>query len=437
MIPESAKSEIIRRREEGATWTAIAKWLESFYGTSIHRTTIQRWYDKDAMERGTALLDSLDDDTSRIKLDKKVQTYRQEALFYKKLYHKSLSQQTKQEVLIDAIHEYAPAFEKIAPVQYSPPSGEIKGSSLQTVVAPLSDTHIGEYVDKEQMLGMNVYSFDIFNRRLSGWTTQLLTLINLRRNAVPIDDLVIPMLGDMISGDIHEELARSNLGNCMEQMIRGANLIAQALMYLAPHFKSIRVPCVVGNHGRMTRKPPMKDKYMDWDFMLYQWVAAFCRDQDNIEFNIPKTYVNMVEVNNNRILIMHGDSISGAGSNVSITKAITSLRGVFQYRKNYEVETGLGYLYDGEPLNFDSAMIGHFHRIDEIDIGTGELHICGCMKGPDEFALQRLHTASKPKQIVTYWHPTYGNIGKEIIYLNRFDETPTLFTDALPEVWVS
>ena len=151
MIPESAKSEIIRRREEGATWTAIVKWLENFYGTSIHRTTIQRWYDKDAMERGTALLDSLDDDTSRIKLDKKVQTYRQEALFYKKLYHKSLSQQTKQEVLIDAIHEYAPAFEKIAPVQYSPPSGEIRGSSLQTVVAPLSDTHIGEYVDKEQM----------------------------------------------------------------------------------------------------------------------------------------------------------------------------------------------------------------------------------------------------------------------------------------------
>ena len=284
---------------------------------------------------------------------------------------------------------------------------------------------------------MNVYSFDIFNRRLYGWATQLLTLVNLRRNSVPIDDIVIPMLGDMISGDIHEELARSNLDNCMEQMIRGANLIAQALMYLAPHFKSVRVPCVVGNHGRMTRKPPMKDKYMDWDFMLYQWVAAFCKNQDNISFSIPKSYVNMVEVNKNRILLMHGDSISGAGSNMSITKAITSLRGVFQYKKNYEVETGLGYLTDGEPLNFDSAMIGHFHRIDEIDIGTGELHICGCMKGPDEFALQRLHTATKPKQIVTYWHPKYGSIGKEIIYLNIYDKTVSKFKDSLPEVWAS
>ena len=106
-------------------------------------------------------------------------------------------------------------------------------------------------------------------------------------------------------------------------------------------------------------------------------------------------------------------------------------------KKNYEVETGLGYLTDGEPLNFDSAMIGHFHRIDEIDIGTGELHICGCMKGPDEFALQRLHTATKPKQIVTYWHPKYGSIGKEIIYLNIYDKTVSKFKDSLPEVWAS
>ena len=437
MIPEQAKSEIIKRREAGATWTAIAKWLESSFGVSVHRTTIQRWHDRNVLELGNAHLDSFDDDNARIKLDKKVETYKHEAYFYKKLYNASFRDNAKKELVVDAIKEYAPNFENIEPVKYLPPTGDTQGSSTQTVVAPLTDTHIGEYVDKEQMLGMNVYSFDIFNRRLYGWATQLLTLVNLRRNSVPIDDIVIPMLGDMISGDIHEELARSNLDNCMEQMIRGANLIAQALMYLAPHFKSVRVPCVVGNHGRMTRKPPMKDKYMDWDFMLYQWVAAFCKNQDNISFSIPKSYVNMVEVNKNRILLMHGDSISGAGSNMSITKAITSLRGVFQYKKNYEVETGLGYLTDGEPLNFDSAMIGHFHRIDEIDIGTGELHICGCMKGPDEFALQRLHTATKPKQIVTYWHPKYGSIGKEIIYLNIYDKTVSKFKDSLPEVWAS
>ena len=228
-------------------------------------------------------------------------------------------------------------------------------------------------------------------------------------------------------------MARSNIANCMEQMIRGANLLAQALMFLAPHFKKIHVPCVVGNHGRMTRKPPMKDKYMDWDFMMYQWIATFCKGQKNITFDIPKSFINTFEVYKNTVLIMHGDSISGAGSSQSIAKALTSLRGVLQYQNNVNLET------DGnnKVIQFDSAIIGHFHRIDEIDIGTGELHIAGCLKGPDEFALQRLHAATKPKQIVLYYHPKYGYVGKEIIYLNRFDNSQNTFLDNVPSNWSS
>ena len=81
-------------------------------------------------------------------------------------------------------------------------------------------------------------------------------------------------------------------------------------------------------------------------------------------------------------------------------------------------------------------MMGHFHRIDELDIGTGAIHICGTMKGGDEFAAQKLHAITKPKQLVTYWHPKYGNVGKEIIYLNRYDNNKNTFQDELSEVWI-
>ena len=236
-----------------------------------------RWYDKEVsienLDSNDIVLDSIDD---RIKLDKKLATYKAEANYYKKLYDKSLRGTAKENLIVDAITKLTPSFDKIALKRINKPKGKHRGDSTQVVVAPLSDTHIFDYVDYQQMAVLNSYNFDIFNKRLYGWATQVLTLVQLRREAVPIDELVIPMLGDMISGDIHEELSNSNLANCMEQMIRGANLIAQALMLLAPHFTKLRVPCVVGNHGRMTRKPPMKDKYMDWDFMLYQWVAAFC-----------------------------------------------------------------------------------------------------------------------------------------------------------------
>jgi hypothetical protein len=80
-------------------------------------------------------------------------------------------------------------------------------------------------------------------------------------------------------------------------------------------------------------------------------------------------------------------------------------------------------------------MIGHFHRIDEIDIGTGSLYVCGTMKGADEFTTNRLHLSSAPKHMVTYWHPEHGNVSKEIIRLDKFDNSPDMFSSAIPEVW--
>ena len=438
MIPDEAKREILKKRAAGQTWIGIANGLKETFGIDVHRTTIQRCHDKELLSQEDISLpldDNLDVDLkAKIILDKKLATFKSEAALWKKLYQKSINESAKKEIITDAIIDVAPAFNKIPLEKYSKPSGKFRGEHEQTVIAPLTDTHVGEAVFKEQMIGLNTYDFDIFNQRLYGWANQVLNLVNYRRNIAPVNDLIVPMLGDMISGDIHEELARSNIANCMEQMIRGANLIAQALMFLAPHFKTIKVPCVVGNHGRMTRKPPMKDKYMDWDYMLYQWVATFCKNQDNLVFEIPKSYLHVFSVYDNNILMMHGDSVSGAGSNTSITGAITKLRGVLQYKEDM----------DGEEIKFDSAMIGHFHRIDEIDIGTGALHICGTMKGPDEFALQRLHAATKPKHLVTYWHPKYGYIGKEVIYLDAYTDIAdkdskkvSMFHDVLPDTWSS
>ena len=436
MIPEKAKLEIIKRRAAGDTWTGIASWLIQEHGIQVHRTTIQRWHDKEVWDQEHEILSHGDSLETRIKLDKKVETYKQEASFYKKLYNKSLKSSARKELVVDAIKEFAPSFAATPIKKYDPPTGDHSGKHAQIAVAPLSDTHIGESVNLEQMRDLNHYDFDVFNKRLYGWATQLLNLVNYRRNIAEVNHLIVPMLGDMISGDIHEELARSNISNCMEQMIRGANLISQALMLIAPHFESIKVPCVVGNHGRMTRKPPMKDKYMDWDYMLYQWVAAYMRNQKNVSFSIPKTFLNSFEVCNRQILIMHGDSISGAGSNMAITRAVTGLRAFLQFRQNLEEEVSSEDVSD-LTSQFDSVMMGHFHRIDEIDIGTGAIHICGTMKGGDEFAAQKLHAITKPKQLVTYWHPVYGNVGKEVIYLNRYDSDEIILQDSLPEVWIS
>ena len=443
VIPEEAKEEIVKRKMAGATWSALSRWVADRWGVAVHRTTLQKWYDREVElldeEQSEDMEDMEADFTpeAHVKMARKIETYKGESRYWKKVAEAAIKKEAKEDLLIDAIKKFTPSYKEVKKYKHRKPTGKIKGDSVQSMIAPLTDTHIGDNVELEEMMGLNEYNIDIFNKRLYGWANQVITLAELRRNSAEVGELIVPMLGDMISGDIHEELARTNNDHCMGQMIRGANLISQALMFIAPHFDKVRVPCVVGNHGRMTRKPPMKNKYMDWDYMLYQWVSVFCQNQKNIEFHIPKTFMTTINVCNRNILLAHGDFINGGGSGTSINRGVSNMRNVLSFRKGLKED--INNIQDNSlesvPDSYDSALLGHFHRIDEIDIGTGAVHICGCMKGGDEFAMQRVQAINKPRQLVLYYHPKYGEIGKEIIYLNRYDSRKGQFNDILPDVW--
>jgi len=447
-IPEQAKPKIIKMRRAGMGWTALKRWLEDEYGIDVHRSTIQRWFDREGYSEldldevldeaaanmadviASEPVNSLEDPDfwveEKVKQDKKVATYKAEAAYYKKLYASAIKDSSKKELIIDAIRDNTTPIPRVTQIGHKVPSTDSRrrATQPQTMVAPLTDTHVGDRVTFDQTTGINEYNVDIFNKRLYGWTEQIILLANYRRNIADVEELVIPMLGDMVSGDIHEELARTNIGNCMEQMINGAFLISQSLMALSQHFTKVRVAGVVGNHGRMTRKIPSKDKYMDWDYMLYQWIAAFCAEQPNISFHIPKNFSTIINVANRNILIMHGDSISGGGTSASFTRMVGQMRGMQQQNQSWE-----------DMQRFDDIMIGHFHRIDEYDIGTGAMYICGTMKGSDEFTTNRLHVSSPPKHLITYWHPDHGNVSKEIIRLDKFDAGSGMFSSTVPEVW--
>ena len=440
MIPEIAKKELIHKRQAGQTWTGLARWLSVEYGIDLHRSTIQRWYDREVIDFSTLLDEAaanMADEISpeeeedfikdRIRLDKRVATYKAESAYYKKLYQRAIKDSTRSEILVDTIKRYVTPLKATKQYPTRKPGSKKRGKASQVMVAPLTDTHVGDNVKKEQTVGLNEYDIELFSRRMWGWSNQVLTLAEYRRNICDVDELVVPMLGDMISGDIHEELARTNIDNCMMQMMYGAKIISQALMFLAPHFEEIKVPCVVGNHGRMTRKIPSKDRYMDWDYMLYQWVAVFVSEQPNIVFEIPKSTSNIA---NRNVLMMHGDSIGGGGATATILRTVTALRSVLQYKTQLIADDEFNI-----SSSFDDVLLGHFHRVDEIDIGTGSLHICGTMKGGDEFTISRLNVITKPKQIVLYFHPEYGQVGKEVIYLDRYDEEESEFELELPEVW--
>tara|TARA_R110001599_G_scaffold120238_1_gene291219 strand:+ start:191 stop:1147 length:957 start_codon:yes stop_codon:yes gene_type:complete len=315
---------------------------------------------------------------------------------------------------VDVIQKTTQALPPVEVKTYSKP--KTKSDSPIVAVAPLTDLHIGEGIDSDQMGGMNEYNFEIFSRRLYGWTNQVLDLVSLRREHSSIPILKVPMLGDMVSGEIHEELVRSNLDNIVMTMARGAYMTAQSMIVLAQHFEEVQIDAVVGNHQRLRKEIYYKDKYVGWDFLFYQWVAAFCKNQKNIKFTIPKTFYQLIDVAGWDVLIHHGDAMRGS----SMQQKVHSLRQALQ----------------PQGKSFQYMLMGHYHHVEEHDIGTGTALMCGCMKGTDEYAFLN-GLASKASHVLTFFHPKHGMISRDTIFLERYDTAQHSFNDYVPEIWSS
>ena len=71
-----------------------------------------------------------------------------------------------------------------------------------------SDTHASEVVSREETLGMNEYDWGIMLDRMA--RLQRAVLSYQQNRPYPIRKLHVWMLGDMLSGDIHQELAETN-----------------------------------------------------------------------------------------------------------------------------------------------------------------------------------------------------------------------------------
>ena len=345
-----------------------------------------------------------------------------EAHYYKRLYKEAIKERTLQDTLVEAIREIAPSIPKVTVETLIPRSYEVQRGS-ETDVLQLSDLHGGEVVSLEETMGLSSFDMTILNRRLDLLFRKVLELVEIRRSALYIPKLLIAELGDLLSGDIHAELVRTNIDHVMNLATRIAFLVSQGIAFIAPHFERIDVECVVGNHPRLYDKPSYKEKYINWDYLCYQWQAVFCSSLSNVYFHIPKSPFSLTKVENTKVLIWHGDQIkSWAGIPwYGIERAALRLRELLQSQNR----------------TYDALLLGHFHNEALVAKATGPIVINGSVKGGDEFSLGSYQSINKPSQNLLFFHNKNGYIGGQPIYLNDADKNSSLgFKDFLTDNWV-
>lgn len=188
-----------------------------------------------------------------------------------------------------------------------------EAGSEATAFAIAGDWHVEETIDAKTVNGLNAYDLTIAEARIEKFFQSVIRLTEIQRTGTRIDNLVLVLLGDMMTGYIHEELQESNGLSPTETVLWLRQHILAGLRLLKEKggFKKIVVTCSYGNHGRTTKKPRhatgAKNSY---EWMLYNVLAS---DFPEAEWHIADGYHLFLEVYDRMFRIHHGDNVQFQG----------------------------------------------------------------------------------------------------------------------------
>src|SRR5439155_961093 len=133
--------------------------------------------------------------------------------------------------------------------------------------------HFDEVVRPEEIGYLNCYNRKIAEQRLKRAFDKSIVLARDYLKGVIYDGVVLFLGGDMFSGNIHEELKETNAATLMDSLVHWIEYLEAGVKQLANEFGKVHVVCVVGNHGRMTKKPRAKLRARDnIDWALYKFL---------------------------------------------------------------------------------------------------------------------------------------------------------------------
>jgi hypothetical protein len=267
----------------------------------------------------------------------------------------------------------------------------------------LSDWHWGEVVRPSEIGGVNSYNLDVARRRAETVTHVAIELLTRHLVSARYPGICLILGGDMLSGDIHDELKETNEEPTAVVWLDLLGVLTRTIGSLRETFGNVFVVCVTGNHGRMTHKPRAKRRnHSNWDWLLYQ-VLRRNLECEQVNFLIPDGSDALFRLYNHRYMLTHGDQFRGGDGIIGPLGPIT--RGDIKKRsRQAQVQAG-----------YDTILMGHFHQLIQLD----SMIVNGSLKGYDEYAASNNFKFESPRQALWVTHPEHGITISLPVYAER------------------
>lgn len=262
---------------------------------------------------------------------------------------------------------------------YEIPYVEATHRSESTAVTLWSDWHCEEEVKASTVNGLNSFNLDVCRQRIEHLANRVVKFIRMYRRDTDIKNIVIGLIGDFITGNIHEE----NMENCllrpMEAIMLAEELIAGAIDFILAHTKiNVTCVCVPGNHSRITDRIRFSTEMGNsLEYYMYHHLAKHYRGNVDMTFAISPSALCYCKIYGLNVRFLHGQQIRYSGGVGGLL--IPARRKVSEWDK---------------AIPADLNMIGHWHQEQKF----GKIVTNGSLIGYNAFALAGGFEFEPPKQ---------------------------------------
>lgn len=240
-------------------------------------------------------------------------------------------------------------------------------NSSTDLLCSLTDIHTGIEIHNWK----NDFDENVLKNRIEKFTSDILDI----RGQHGSENCYL-VIGEILSGLIHNNLRLQNNMDLMEQFKYVSELISAMLYRMASHFNHIYVYVTPGNHSRIT---PKKDEMLDgenMDVLLPFYLKARMQNFKNITIceNTVEPEIAMFNIRGNNIFAAHGHKDSPS----NVVQNFTMMFGI-------------------KP---DIVLLGHRHTNGLTTVYDTKVIESGSVSGADAYAVS-IRKVSKPEQTVS------------------------------------
>ena len=286
------------------------------------------------------------------------------------------------------------------------------GGGEAVAVALASDWHVEEEVKPESCGGMNFYNLEESKRRAERFFKLTLYLTQLEQKNTRIDHLVLALLGDFITGDIHPDTDKSCLLESSHAILRCQDYLISGIEFLLKNSKlKITAVCHTGNHGRKGKEQLIANEAGNsLEYLMYHTMKLYFRNEKRVQFIIPEGYHSYVDAYGLTIRFHHGHAIRYGGGVGGITIPVN--KAIAQWNKTKDARSAPFYEAIRDTISewnlarpADIDCFGHFHQFFD----GGNFIANGSMIGYSPYGVFIKGSYEPPKQTLFFVHSKYGH----------------------------